>query len=54
MWKGILNLPLEEMQLYAEGEYFDLIACYQIANGIAKEKKITKKENGIEYIPDWR
>lgn len=51
MWKGLLNLELQEFLLFTVGEFLDLIACYQITNGIAKEKIVKTK---TEYIPDWR
>lgn len=51
MWKGILNLELQEFFLYAVGEFLDLVACYQIANRIAKRKKVREE---TEFIPDWR
>lgn len=50
MWKGILNLGLKEFLLYSQGEFFDIIACWQISQGI------TELDDGQEqeYIPNWR
>lgn len=45
-WKGVLNLTLQEFLLSTPGEIGELIACYQIMQGIAEEKESEK------YIPD--
>ena len=44
----MLNLELKEFLLSTQGEIQDMIACYQIMQGIAKEKVDEK------YIPDLR
>lgn len=46
-WGRSLGIPHEEYSMMTIGEISDLIACYQIANGIAEEDK-------TEYFPDVR
>lgn len=43
-----MNIPTEDFLLLTSGEMGDLIACYQISQGIAKEAKHEK------FIPDLR
>lgn len=43
-----MNIPTDEFLLLTPGEMGDLIACYQISQGITKEAKAEK------YIPDLR
>ena len=50
-WKGVLRLDLQEYLLLSPGELNDLIACYQIAEGLAKEKKSDAFD---AFIPDLR
>lgn len=52
-WRLQLGLSLEEYLLMTREEVYDLIACYQIAHGIAKPIA-KKKESAREYIPDYR
>lgn len=51
MWKGILNLSLQEYLVLTPGEFSDMISCYQIANGIAEQ---AEPEPEKQFIPDWR
>lgn len=44
-------MSLDEFWLYSVGEFGDMIACYQVAQGIAELKDSIKE---TEYIPDWR
>lgn len=46
-----MRLDLQEYLLLSPGELNDLIACYQIAEGLAKEKKADVFD---EFIPDLR
>ncbi len=54
-WRLQLGLGLEEYLLMTREEMDDLIACYQIAHGIAKPVRRKKKtESEREYIPDYK
>lgn len=50
MWKSILNLPLDEYMALTPGEMMDLISCYQISQGIAREKE----QKDQQHILDLR
>ena len=50
MWKGRLNLSLDEFLVMTEGEISDLIDAYIISEGIAEYEDPNEKE----YIPDMR
>lgn len=47
-WGRTLGIPLREYNLLTIGDISDLIACHQIANGIADEDETE------EYFPDAR
>lgn len=49
MWGRRLNIPYDEYNVMPLGELSDLIAVFQISEGIAKE--VTKEEM---YIPSLR
>lgn len=42
-------MNLTEFLLYTTGEFNDIVACYQIANGIADYKEPQKND----FIPNW-
>lgn len=55
-WRLQLGLEISEYLLMTKGEVYDLIACYQIAHGIAKPvktatEKETQENSDREYIP---
>ena len=55
-WRLKLGLDLREYLLMTRGEVEDLIACYQIAHGIAEYVPTVKNKNksNREYIPELR
>lgn len=54
MWKGILGVDLQEFLLYAPGQFMDIVACWQISQGIADEGTSEEEGEVKEYIPNWR
>lgn len=49
MWRGILNIPLEEFLLMTPGEFNDMVAAYQIAKGYAEPGENDEDGSRIIY-----